>query len=305
MQYVVKIAQTGSLIKAAEELSMAPPNLSRAVKEFESNLGIIIFRRSHSGQKGMLLTPRGEEFVYYAKRILNQINDMKKNFEESPSKIKHFSISVPRASYVSRAFANFSKHIGDEPVEIFYKETNSFRAIKNIMEMNYKLGMIRYASNYEKYFNKMFEEKGLKHELITQFRYSLIMSKDNPLASKKEICFSDLRDFIEIAHADTFVPSMPFSVVRKEELPNDIKRRIFVFERGSQFEILSENPKTFMLASPVSGKMLDRYALVQRECFDNQKFYKDILIYRNNYVLSELDETFVSELHKTKPNFFE
>ena len=118
-----------------------------------------------------------------------------------PAKQK-FSISVPRVSYISNAFARFSNSINASSAEIFYKETNSSKAIKNILTSDYRLGIIRYAANYDKYFKASLEEKGLSYELIYEFHYVLIMSKENPLAKKDEIHYSDLKPFIKIAHAD-------------------------------------------------------------------------------------------------------
>ena len=301
MKYAVEVANAGSLNRASEELLIAPPNLSRSIKELEADLGIIIFDRT---SKGMLLTRRGEEFIHYAKKILEQINDVERTFKEPVPEKKQFSISVPRASYIADAFVNFSKLIGKDPVEIYYKETNPYRAIKNIMEVNYRLGIIRYALNYDKYFIDTLSEKNLSHELVVQFHYVLIMSRNNPLADKEIIRFDDLKPLIEIAHADPFVPSIPSAIVRKEELPDNVDRRIFVFERGSQFYLLSDNPETFMWVSPVPEKILQRHGLVQRECIDNRKIYKDVLIYRRNYKLSELDNIFITEVHKSIKNNF-
>ena len=137
-------------------------------------------------------------------------------------KKQRFSISVPRASYISEALVEFSKDLGKESVEIFYKETNSQRTIHNILKHDYKLGIIRYAENYDKYFKTMLEEKGLCYELVTEFSYSLIMSADSPLAQKEDITFDDLTEYIEIAHADPYVPSMPLSKVVKEEPTIDL-----------------------------------------------------------------------------------
>ena len=109
---------------------------------------------------------------------------------------------------------------------------------------------------------------------------------------------------MEIAHADPFVPSVPLSEVKKEELPDNIRRRIFVFERASQFELLSSNSKTFMWVSPVPKDLLQRYGLVQRVCTENKKIYKDVMIYKKDYQLSELDSLFVSELCKCKRQVF-
>ncbi len=300
IKYAVEVARLGSLNKAADSLLIAQPNISRSIKELEADLGITIFNRS---AKGMVLTPEGEEFINYAKNILNLIDEVEKHYKRSLPKKQRFSISVPRASYISDAFVEFSKCLSDDPAEIFYKETNSQRTINNVLNNDFKLGIIRYAENFDKFFKIMLEEKGLSYEMITEFSYVLIMSKDNPLASKEKITFDDLTPYIEIAHADPYVPSLPLSKVVKEELPDNIDRRIFVFERASQFDLLSENSDTFMWVSPVPQKILDRYGLVQRCCLDNTKIYKDVLIYKEGYKLSRLDKQFITELCEVKRRY--
>ena len=301
MKYAAEVAKEGSLSKAAQKLLIAQPNISRAIKELEADLGIVIFDRS---AKGMILTPQGEEFINYAKGILKQIDHVEKIYKDGMSKKNRFSISVPRASYISEAFVKFSKNIGTQPVEIFYKETNSQRAIHNMLNHDYKLGIVRYAENYDKYFKAMLDEKGFNYELVTEFSYCLMMSRDNPLSQKEKINFEDLQGYIEVAHADPYVPSLPVAKVIKEEIPDNIERRIFVFERASQFDILCENEKTFMWVSPAPQKLLDRYNLVQKKCEDNKKVYKDVLIYQKDYKLSRLDKLFITELCNSKRKIF-
>ncbi len=300
MKYAVEVAKVGSLNKAAETLLIAAPNVSRSIKELEADIGISIFERT---KKGMELTPEGEEFINYAKGILNQIDEVESFYKKGSAKKQKFSISVPRACYISEAFSQFSKSLSKEAAEIFYKETNSQRTIRNMLEHDYKLGIIRYAENYDKYFKAMLEEKGFSYEMVTEFTYSLIMSADNPLSQKETITFDDLTDFIEIAHADPYVPSMPLSKVVKEELPDNIDRRIFIFERASQFDLLSNNPATFMWVSPAPESLLKRYNLVQKKCVDNKKIYKDVLIYKNGYKLSKLDRQFITELCEAKRKY--
>lgn len=300
MKYAVEVAKVGSLNKASETLLVATPNISRSIKELEGDLGIVIFDRT---AKGMGLTPEGEEFINYAKEILRQIDEVENLYKKGSVKKQKFSISVPRACYISEAFAQFSKSLSKEAAEIFYKETNSQRTIRNMLEHDYKLGIIRYAENYDKYFKTMLEEKGFCYEMVTEFTYSLLMSAENPLAKKETITFDDLTDFIEIAHADPYVPSMPLSKVVKEELPDNIDRRIFIFERASQFDLLSNNPETFMWVSPAPESLLNRYNLVQKKCVDNKKIYKDVLIYKDGYKLSKLDRQFITELCEAKRKY--
>jgi len=279
---------------------MAQPNLSRAIKELESDLGITIFDRS---ARGMMVTPEGEEFLGYARKILDQIDDVESLYKNGVPVKQKFSISVPRVSYIAEAFAQFSTKITADPAEIFYKETNALHAINNIFLYDYKLGIVRYAEQYDRYFKDLLDEKGLAYELVTEFRYQLIMHHTSPLARLDEIHHSDLLSMIEIAHADPYVPSLPFAEVKKEELPEDIQRRIFVFERGTQFDLLAANHQTFMWVSPVPEKLLNRYGLVQRPCADHDKTYRDLLIYRKDYHFSKLDRMFADELQNAKEQY--
>lgn len=298
MKYAVEVAETGSINKAAEKLYVGQPNLSRAIKELESSLGVTLFDRS---AKGMVLTPDGEIFIRYSRAILNQVDTVEEMFSKGGVSKKRFSISVPRASYIADAFSKFSKLISpNEEAELFYKETNSLRAIKNILEENYKLGILRYAKNYEPYYKAMMEEKGLSHELITEFRYVLLTNAKSSLAAIENITGDILRDYMEIAHADPYVPSLPLAEVKKEELPGNSQRCIYVFERASQFELMSQNTETYMWASPLPEKLLRAYGLVQRRCDINRRVYKDVLIHRKEYTLTELDRLFIEELVKSK-----
>jgi len=300
MRYALEVAKAGSLSKASETLLIAAPNISRSIKELEADLGITIFERT---TKGMELTPEGQEFMNYAREILGQIEQLERFYKDGTTKKRKFSISVPRACYISEAFAEFSRKLSAEPVEVFYKETNSQQTIDNLLNQDYKLGIIRYAENYDRYFKTMLEEKGFHYELVTEFTYSLIMSEHSRLAGIGDITFDDLKDGIEIAHADPYVPSMPLSKVVKEELPDNIDRRIFIFERASQFDLLHKNPETFMWVSPAPKGLLDRYGLVMKKCRENKKVYKDVLIYRRGYRLTELDRQFITELCEAKRKY--
>ena len=59
LRYAVEIAKTGSITQAADNLYMGQPNMSKAVKELESTLGIVIFKR----------TPRGLSLIHIYLRI--------------------------------------------------------------------------------------------------------------------------------------------------------------------------------------------------------------------------------------------
>lgn len=291
LKYAVEVARTRSISKAAENLYMGQPNLSRAIKELEETLGITIFERT---SRGIRVTADGEEFLQYAKRIVAQVDEVEALYRGGRNDKQSFSICVPRCSYIAQALNNFARTLRtDLPAEIFYKETNSMRTLNNIVREEYNLGIVRYQTVFHPYFERMFEEKKLKSEQITEFSYLLLLSEDSPLAKQAAIRPEDLAPYIEITHADPYVPSLPLIDVKKAEMSEHVDKRIFVFERGSQFDLLSTVPTTFMWVSPVPEEFLKRYRLVQRRCNMREKRYRDVLIWRENYKRTPLDDTFV------------
>ena len=73
LKYAVEVEKARSISRAAQKLYIAQPNLSRAIKELEDDLGITIFNRT---PHGMLATPEGDEFLERAKKILRRIEEL-------------------------------------------------------------------------------------------------------------------------------------------------------------------------------------------------------------------------------------
>lgn len=298
LKYAVEVEKAKSINKASENLYMGQPNLSRAIKELEEELGITIFNRS---SRGMTITSDGEEFLSYAHKILDQVTEVEDIYKSKKHDRQKFSISVPRASYISYAFSRFTKAVDIlKPVEIYYKETNSSRAITNLLQNDYKLAILRYQDTFEEYFKNLIEEKDLDSKLITEFSYRLMVSKNSPLACAEKITPELLSDYFEIVHADPYVPSLPYIDVMKREFADYTDKRIYLFERASQFELMSENERTFMWVSPIQTSIKERYNLVEIECDFHSRIYKDVLVYRKGYVFSELDNLFIDKLEDAR-----
>lgn len=298
LKYAVEVEKTRSINRAAENLFMGQPNLSRAIKELEESLGITIFKRT---SKGMSVTNEGEEFLIHAKKILNQIDEFEDFYRNGRVEKTKFSISVPRATYISRSFTKFVQKLDKSaPCEIFYKETNAVRAIRNIIQSDYHLGIIRYQKKFEDQFKVMLNEKGLESQVISEFCHRILISEKSKLSQKEEIVYEDLKDCIEIAHVDAYVPSIPISDVHKSEYIENISRYIYVFERGSQFELLRDIPETFMWTSPVPKDILKMYGILEKNCLSDDRVYKDVLIYRRGYNFTDIDKAFIKEVNDAK-----
>ena len=294
LKYAVTIAKTNSINKAADELFVGAPAMSRAIKELESNLGVTLFERS---AKGMFLTSDGKLFVEYASKVLKEVDDIENIFKTNNDKSSKFSIYAPRATYINDAFKNFSlKVTSNSNTELLYKEADADTIVNRILKEDGRLGIFRYSEVDEPYYRSLVDEKGIVGELIVEFSYQLLMSKKSPLNNKKNISFVDLLSYDEITHPDFLIHLVDF---KKDEVKGN---RILISDYNSQFELLDKNPNTYMWVSSVSKDILSKYNLIERKCGNN--IYKDVLINRTGYRFSELDRVFIEELIKVKREYF-
>ena len=111
LKYIVTIAQTGTISEAAKKLYITQPSLTAAVKELENELGISIFRRTN---KGVLLSSKGEEFLGYARQVIDQINLIEERYMEA-APVKHqLCVSAQHYSFAVEAFVDLLKEYGGD-----------------------------------------------------------------------------------------------------------------------------------------------------------------------------------------------
>lgn len=296
-KYAIEIEKTGSITKAAQNLYMAQPNLSKSMKDLEENLGYSIFQRS---SQGMVPTKKGTLFLQYAKKIMEQLEELELQTQNPGSEVQSFKISMPRGSYIANGFTEFIAELEiDKGIDITAKETNSLQTIADVAEDGHNLGIIRYQMMYENYFLDYLKRKGLIYDTIWEFEYLILMSDRHPLAVQDTISGSDLLRYIEIAHCDTEIPfiSDTEDIGLEREHPD---KKIYVYERGSQFDLLTHVPTTFMWVSPLPERYLRQYGLVQKACKVENNQYKDILIYRKGYRFSPMDIKFQKKLYESR-----
>lgn len=290
LKYALEVARTNSISQAAANLFMAQPNLSKAIRELEDFAGIKIFERS---SKGVSPTERGQEFLKYAQRVLSDVESMR--MLKNSSSVLQTSISIPRGSYISMAFAEFISELDmSKEININIRETNSKETVINVSENDYNIGIVRYQTINEKYYLDYIKEKGLEYRFIWQFSCAVLMSKEHHLASAEELSYDELvKNSIEIVHGDNVIPYTAKTASSPRE---NNKRRIYVYERGSQFEILSHVKNSYMWVSPIPQETLNAFGLVQMKCEIPNNDFKDVLIFRKGYKMSELELGFLSRI---------
>ena len=94
LRYTIAIAKAGSMNEAAKSLYISQPSLSTAIRELEAETGVEIFRRTN---RGIAVTPAGEEFLGYARQVVEQYELMEAKYiskEQSRKKIQRFHAAL-------------------------------------------------------------------------------------------------------------------------------------------------------------------------------------------------------------------
>ena len=94
LRYTIAIAKAGSMNEAAKSLYISQPSLSTAIRELEAETGVEIFRRTN---RGIAVTPAGEEFLGYARQVVEQYELMEAKYiskEQSRKKIQCFHAAL-------------------------------------------------------------------------------------------------------------------------------------------------------------------------------------------------------------------
>lgn len=293
--YALEVERVGSISQAAQNLYIAQPNLSKSIKDLEKELGFPLFKRTSNGVQ---VTEAGSEFLYHAKQIAEQLDAISRIQNRSGHGKLYYKLSIPRGSYIAEGFTSFISELeAEKGMEVTLNETNSLGTISNVADRGYNVGIIRYPVSDETYFLSMLKNNHLQHEIIWEFEYVLVMSTKHPLADKEEISVSDLDDYIQISHGD-----VNFRQDKNINSKNthEHNKTIYVYERGSQFDLLTNVPTTYMWVSPIPKHILEKNNLVQRNCKVDNNTYRDVVIFRKDYHLEDIDRLFQKKIYESK-----
>lgn len=295
MRYVLEVEKTGSISQAAENLFMGQPNLSKSIKELELSLGIRIFKRT---SRGVSATVSGEKFIGEIKRIMEQIEAVETCYSLKSNGIQRLSVSVPHCWRFANAFSAFVRGLdAGQEMELSFRETDSFKAISNVVEDGRHIGIIRYPVQCEAYFMQLLAEKSLQYQVLQEFESRILMSRSNPLAEREWIEMGDLESLIEVSYGGC-VMSNP-SIKGQCRLCGSVNgKKIRVFDRSSQIELLMGNSDTFMWSAFVPPEILAQNNLVQKSCRDLENRCKDVLIFPRGYLTNSLEDSFLKVLNQ-------
>ena len=189
LNYIITIAETKSMNKAAAQLYVSQPSLTNAIKELEKELGITLFYRSG---KGATLTNDGAEFLLYAKQIYGQYESVMEKYGKGGFCKKKFGVSTQHYSFAVKAFVDMAKEFDMSEYEFAIRETKTAEVISDVSTMKSEIGVLYLCDFNRKAIGKLLSTGGLKFHHLIECQAYVYLWKNHPLAQEKSICFEQL-----------------------------------------------------------------------------------------------------------------
>ena len=189
LKYIVTIAESGSLNEAAKRLYLAQPSLTSAVKDLENELGITIFSRTN---KGVLLTAEGEEFLGYARQVMEQANLIEERYLGTGQGKHQFCVSTQHYSFAVEAFVELLKRYGGEEYDFRIRETQTYELIEDVAKLRSEVGVLYLNRFNETILRKTLRENSLQFHRLFIAKPHVFVGSGNPLAGKSMITLEDL-----------------------------------------------------------------------------------------------------------------
>ena len=293
LKYVIEISRQNSINDAAKALFISQPSLTAALKSLEQEVGFDIFTRTNSG---ITLTVKGEEFLGYAKSVVEQYDILDAKYISKDSVKRTFQVSMQHYTFAVNAFMSVIEQYGMDEYEFEVHETRTYDVIDNVRNMKSEIGVL-YMNDYNRtVLQKILRDAGLKFTPLFDCSIYAYMSKSNPLAEKKQITMKDLDKYPCLAFSQGEHNSFYFA---EEVLSTyEYKRLIRVSDRATILNMMI-GLNGYTLCSGIICEDLNGtdYCAVKLKTKEKMTIG---YISRKHSKLSEMGQKYIEELSKYK-----
>lgn len=296
LEYVIAIAQEGSITAAAKKLYQAQPNISIALKELESEIGTQIFWRTPNG---MVLTPEGEDFLVRAKEIVESMHSLESDYSHRADDTISLRIEANISTYMAAALGVWVNSLDpSDKLNIHLIEIPSNKVIDDVSSGRADIGIIRIPSSQLGVYAEQLKSRKLSCRTVTEFTMKLLMRKDHPLAKYDDVPIEELKKYIQILHGDDEMNLFGKNSVNPEFDEDAPQRTLHVYDRGSKMALIDILKDAYMWVSPMPNTAFaPESAVVVKNCSYANIKMRDLVICKKANETNRLIKEFLEFLN--------
>ena len=296
LKYVITVAETGTITEAANRLYVSQPSLTNAIHELEKEMNIVIFNRTN---KGITLSKEGDDFLGYARQVLEQAAILEDKYKGNPGGKKQFCVSTQHYSFAVKAFVDMVQKFDVSEYEFAIRETKTADVISDVSTMKSEVGVLYLSDFNRKALLKLLHSANLEFHHLIDCQAYVYLWKNHPLANEKSISYSQLAKYPCLS----FEQGDKSSFYLSEEIlsTNEYSRTVKASDRATMLNLMV-GLNGYTLCSGIICEELngsDYLAIPFEGDEQNQNSDMEIgYITRKNSILSKVGNLYVSSLQK-------
>lgn len=289
LKYVITVAETGTITEAANKLYISQPSLTNAIHELEKEMNIVIFNRTN---KGISLSREGNDFLGYARQVLEQAAILEDKYKRNHGGKKQFCVSTQHYSFAANAFVDLVKEYGQDEYDFSLRETQTYEIIEDVVRMKSELGILFMNDFNEKVIGKLLKSHDLEFHLLFTAKPHVFISREHPLARQSVITNKELEQYPYLSFEQGEHNSFYFS----EEIfsESERKKNIRVRDRATLFNLLI-GLNGYTVCSGVIDEKLNGKDIIAVPLADEDNMHIGYITHRKG-ILSRLGDSYLKAL---------
>lgn len=233
LRYIITVAAKGTISEAAKTLYISQPSLTASIKELEREIGITIFNRTN---KGITLTPEGEEFLGYARQVIEQTNLIHEKYHGKAAGKHQFCVSTQHYSFAVEAFVDLLKVLGGDEYDFRIRETQTYEIIEDVAKLRSEVGVLYLNPFNQTVLKKTIKDNDLSFTPLFIASPHVFVGTGNPLAKQATVSLEDLAPYPRLSYEQGEHNAFYFS----EEILSTLEcsKNIQVRDRATLFNLL-------------------------------------------------------------------
>lgn len=289
LKYVITVAETGTITEAAKKLYISQPSLTNAIHDLEKEMSVEIFHRTN---KGIDISKEGEDFLGYARQVLEQAAILEDKYKNGSGGKKQFCVSTQHYSFAVNAFVDLIQQYGQEEYDFSLRETQTYEIIEDVAKMKSEIGILFLNEFNEKVLRKLMKANDLEFHPLFTARPHVFISRRHPLADHTIITNEELEAYPYLSFEQGEHNSFYFS----EEIfsTTERKKNIRVRDRATLFNLLI-GLNGYTVCSGVIDRNLNGEDIIAVPLQDESEMQIGYLTHRRG-MRSRLGETYLAFL---------
>lgn len=287
LAYALEVRNCGSISKAAQRLFMAQPNLSNAIKELERETHTVIFKRTN---RGIETTKEGEEFLRHANDLVAQFRALDRIYVEQSASFVKASVTTMRSSIICARLIRYINRLNEQDLffRIHFREATNEEVIDDVNTGRATIGILRANTSSFDYFCYQAKENQCTVQPVPSSRYTVLMSKNHPLAQEDELTLDMLKPYTEVIHGDFEMPWYMYSdAYSSDALEPGVEKVLFIYDRGTLMDCIRNLHGAYSWTISTMQESLDINGLIEKSCKGYDMAGQEAIIYKSSTPLTQ------------------